>query len=61
MSDPLCVEFATLKINLNTYNNILKNTIRLAKKIYYQTIFTKLKNDVRAAYKSTSEIISRTK
>ncbi len=31
MSDPLAVEFATLKINLNSPNNTLKNSIRLAK------------------------------
>ncbi len=33
MTDPLSVDFARLKINLNTYNKILKNSIRLAKKI----------------------------
>ncbi len=27
MSDPSPIEFATLKINLNTYNNILQNSI----------------------------------
>ena len=61
MSDPLSAEFATLKINLNTYNNILKNSMRLAKKIYYQQIFVKFKNDIRATWKTINEILSRTK
>ncbi len=31
MIDPLSVKFTRLQINLNTYNNILKNSIQLAK------------------------------
>ncbi len=41
MTDPLSVDFARLKINLNTCNKILKNSIRLAKIIYYENIFAK--------------------
>ncbi len=33
MAVPLLVDFTRLKINQNTYNKILKNSIRLAKKI----------------------------
>ncbi len=36
MADPISNEFATIKINLNTYNKILKTLIRLAKKYYYE-------------------------
>ncbi len=51
MTDPLSVDFYRLKINLNTYNKILKNSIRLAKKYYYEKIFSKFKNDIRANWK----------
>ncbi len=36
MTDPVSVDFARLQINLNPYNQILKNSIRLAKRIYYE-------------------------
>ncbi len=36
MTDPTYVDLAKLQINLNTYNNILKNNIQLAKLIYYE-------------------------
>ncbi len=32
MTDPTSIEFARLQINRNTYNKILKNSIRLCKK-----------------------------
>ncbi len=61
MTDPLSVDFARLKINLNTYNKILKNSIRLAKKYYYENIFAIFKNDIRATWKTFNEILNRTK
>ncbi len=61
MTDPLSVGFGRLKINLNTYNKILKNSIRLAKKNYYENIFAKFKNDTRATWKTINEILNRTK
>ncbi len=41
MTDPVSADFARLQINLNTYNKILKNSIQLAKRIYYEKIFNK--------------------
>ncbi len=40
MTDPPSVDFARLQIKLNNYNKILKNSIRLAKRIYYEKIFS---------------------
>ncbi len=57
MTDLLSVDFARLQIKLNTYNKILKNSILLAKRIYYEKIFTKFKDDIKA----TSKTINRTK
>ncbi len=61
MTDPTSIEFARLQINLNTYNKILKNSIRLAKRNYYETIFAKFKDDIRATWKTINEILNRTK
>ncbi len=54
-------EFDIQKINLKTYNNILKKSIRLAKKIYYQTLFQKFKDDVKGTWKTISGILNKTK
>ncbi len=40
MTDPISADFARLQFNLNTYNKILKNCIRLAKRIYYEKYLT---------------------
>jgi exonuclease III len=40
----------TLKINLRTYNRILKKLIREAKKQYYQSCFDKYKNDIKKTW-----------
>ena len=61
ITNPTSVEFANIKINLNTYNKILKNSIRLAKRNYYHTIFAKFKNDIRSTWKTINEILNRIK
>ena len=50
----------TLHINLNTYNNILKKNIRLAKSQYYHNVFERFKKDVKNTWKTIKELISRT-
>ena len=40
------IQFQNHKINLNTYNKILKSNIRLAKKNYYNSRFQKYKNNI---------------
>ncbi len=61
MTDPISADFARLQINLNTYNKILKISIRLAKRIYYEKIFDTFKNDIRATWKTINDILNRTK
>ena len=46
-------------INLHTYNNILKRSIRKAKADYYYSRFEKYKNDTRNTWVTIKEIISR--
>ena len=49
----------TMVINLHTYNNILKRSIRKAKADYYYSRFEKYKNDMRNTWVTIKEIISR--
>ncbi len=62
MTDPDSHNYLALKINLDTYNKILKCSIRLQKKLYYEAYFTKYKSDMRKIWKTIiSEIISKRK
>lgn len=61
MTDPQTPEFDTQKVNLKTCNTILKKSIRLAKKLYYASIFLKYKNDMKGTWKTISEILNKTK
>ncbi len=55
------LSFDNLKTNFNTYNKILKSTIRFAKRSYYHTMFAKFKNDIQATWTPINEIVSRIK
>ena len=50
-----------LKLNLNTYQSILKRLIRNAKKQYYQKQFEKYKNDVKNTWGTIKQILNRTR
>ena len=50
-----------LKLNLNTYQSILKRLIRDAKKQYYQKQFEKYKNDVKNTWGTIKQILNRTR
>jgi len=50
--------FLTLKVNLQTYNRILKQCIRSAKKKYYETRFFKCKNDIKNTWKTIKEVLN---
>ena len=52
-------EYNTLKINLKTYNQILKKNIRMAKKDYYDEQFNKHKNDIRKTWYTLKDVINR--
>lgn len=47
------------KINLQTYNRILKQNIRLAKKLYYHDCFNKFKNDIKNTWSMIKQIINK--
>jgi len=50
--------YAQLKLNLNTYNKILKKAIREAKITYYNNKFYQFKNDIKNTWKTIKEIIN---
>ena len=54
-------EYATIRINLNTYNSILQKTIRHAKSTYYGREFEKHKNDSRKTWCTIKNVINKNK
>jgi hypothetical protein len=56
-ADPL---YNTLKVNLKTYNNILRNSIRTAKASYFHSCFERYKNDIKSTWTTIKEIINKT-
>ncbi len=60
-TDPNSSNYETLKINLKTYNGILKTIIRMAQVKYYEAIFSKFKGDIRGTWKTINDILNRTK
>ena len=53
--------FATHQTNFKTYNNILKKSIRLAKKQYYENVFNKHSGDMKKTWGMINTILNRTK
>jgi len=51
---------ANMKLNLQTYNRILKKSIRHAKSLYYHTCFRKYKNDMRQTWTLIKDIMKKT-
>ena len=60
-TNPNSAEYHIISTNLKTFNNILKKTIRSAKKSYYETLFNKYKGDIKGMWKTINSILSRTK
>ena len=52
--------FSTLKVNLRTYNKILKRNILLAKQMHYKTRFDKYKNDIKGTWGVITDILNKT-
>ena len=52
-------DFTILKVNLKSFNTLLKKTIRAAKYMYYESTFTKNKTNIRNTWKTINEIISK--
>ncbi len=61
MTEPNSEQFPIQKINLKTYNNILKTCIRATKKNYYESLFRKFKDDIRGTWKTINDILNKTK
>jgi len=51
-------DYVTYKTNLQTYNRILRQNIRIAKKNYYYACFNKFKNDIKSTWSTIKQIIS---
>ncbi|MEE8341453.1 MAG: reverse transcriptase family protein, partial [Candidatus Neomarinimicrobiota bacterium] len=49
------------KVQLDTFNKILKSTIRAAKQVYLRQVFEKCKNDMKKTWKSINYVLNRHK
>jgi hypothetical protein len=61
MTDPDNISYNDKKSNLNAYNRILKQNIRIAKKMYYHSLFEKYKDDVKKTWSAINGILNRSK
>ena len=59
LTHPNSSNYGIFNINLNTYNTILKHTIRAAKKGYFENRFYRFKNDIKNTWKVINEFISK--
>ena len=59
LTNPASREYETLKINLNTYNKILRTSMCAAKKQFLAYTFEKYKSDIRNTWKSINEVLSK--
>ena len=58
-AQPHSQEYYKYKTNLQTYNRILKQNIRLAKKSYYDDCFDKFRNDIKKTWLTIKEILQK--
>ena len=61
LTNPDTFEYSVLKINLKSYNAILKRSFRIAKQIYFETCFNKFQSDIKNTWKTINEIICKDK
>jgi hypothetical protein len=59
--NPDTYEYDTLKINLHTYNTILRKSLRQAKFLHYSRLFDKYKNDCRMSWKLINSLLCNSK
>ena len=57
---PTSSDYLEYKASLTSYNRILKQNIRLAKKHYHQSCFHRFKNDIKKTWDSINDIVNRT-
>jgi len=58
-TSPSSEMYSARKINLQTYNRILKQSIRQAKRLYYHSSFDKYKNDMKQTWAIIKNIMNR--
>ena len=58
LTNPVLREYEIIYINLQTYNKILKRSIRVAKQLFLESTFNKYKSDIRNTWKTINEILS---
>ncbi len=59
LTNPASREYETLRINLKTYNKILRTSISAAKKQFLAYTFDKYKSDIRNTWKTNNELLSK--
>ena len=59
LTNPVLREYDILYTNLQTYNTILKRSIREAKQRFLESTFNRYKSDIRNTWKNINEILSR--
>ena len=52
--------YSTIKVNLRTYNKILKRNVLLAKQMHYKIKFDKYKNDIKGTWGVIRDILNKT-
>ena len=58
LTNPVLREYEILYINLQTYNKILKRSIRVAKQLFLESTFNRYKFDIINTWKTINEILS---
>ena len=59
LTNPVLREYEILYTHLQTYNIILKRSIREAKQLFLESTFNRYKSDIRNTWKTINEILSR--
>ena len=59
LSNPNSLHYDTLKLNLKTYNLILRKSIISVKQMYYESRFNRIGNDIRRTWKTINEILTK--
>ena len=61
LTNPDTFEYSVLKINLKSYNAILKRSFRIAKQVYFESCFNKFQSDIKNTWKTINEILCKDK
>ena len=54
LTNPDTFEYSVLKINLKSYNAILKRSFRIAKQVYFESCFNQFQSDIKNTWKQQS-------